>query len=98
LGAEVVMGLHDVSREEARAAARAPYSASAEALLELGLMCSLGMDGEPDLVAAHKWLSLSAMKGNAAARVCRRELACEMTVSELAEAQRQAGAWIVPHT
>ena len=86
-----------VPMEEIRAAELAPHGASAEALFELGLMYSLGTGGAPDLVAAHKWLNLAALKGSAPARVCRRELAREMSPGEIAEAQRQAAAWIAPH-
>ena len=91
------MRMQAISMEEVRAAERAPHGASAEALFELGLMYSLGAEGAPDLVAAHKWLNLAAVKGSAPARVCRRELAREMSPGEIAEAQRQAGVWIVPH-
>lgn len=89
--------MHAVSVAEARAAARSPHSASAEELFELGLICSLGLDGPPDLVAAQTWLNLAAMKGSVPARICRRELACEMTPAEMADAQRQAARWIAPH-
>ena len=87
-----------VSMEEARAAERSPFSASAEELFDLGIMYSLGVDGTPDLVAAQKWLALAAIKGSAPARICRRVLADEMTPQQMAEAQRQAGQWIVPHS
>ncbi len=86
-----------VAIEVARAAERAPYAASADELFQLGIMYSLGMDGAPDLVAAQKWLNLAAMKGSVAARICRRELAVEMTPEQIAEAQREASRWIVPH-
>lgn len=86
-----------VSMEVARAAERAPYAASAEELFELGIMYSLGVDGAPDLVAAQTWLNLAAMKGSVPARICRRELACEMTIEQIAEAQQRASKWIVPH-
>jgi TPR repeat protein len=86
-----------MAMEDVRAVERAPHAASAEELFQLGIMYSLGMDGAPDLVAAQKWLTLAAMKGSAPARICRRELAVEMTPLQLAEAQRQSGQWIVPH-
>jgi TPR repeat protein len=82
---------------EARAAERSPHSATAEDLFNLGLIYSLGLDGAPDLVAAQAWLNLAAMKGSVPARVCRRELACEMTPAQMAEAQRQVARWIAPH-
>jgi hypothetical protein len=37
------------------------------------------------------------MKGSVPARICRRELAAEMTPGEMAEAQRRAARWIAPH-
>jgi TPR repeat protein len=86
-----------VSLAQARAAERAPHGASADELFQLGLMYSLGIDGEPDLIAAQSWLNLAAMKGSSAARICRRELAAEMTPCQMAEAQRRAGRWIAPH-
>jgi TPR repeat protein len=92
------MGMDGVAMDVARAAERSPYAASAEELFHLGIMYSLGLDGAPDLVAAQKWLSLAAMKGSAPARICRRELACEMTPEQVAEAQRLAGQVIVPHS
>lgn len=89
--------MDSVSREEIRAAERSPYAARAEALFELGISCSLGAEGPPDLVAAQVWLHLAAMKGSVPARICRRELAREMTMAQISEAQRQAARWIVPH-
>ena len=90
--------MHGLSLEEVRAAERAPHSASAEALFELGLLHSRGGGkGGPDLVAACKWLNLAALKGSAEARACRRLLAGEMTPQQIAEAHRLAAEWIVPH-
>lgn len=86
-----------VSLAQARAAERAPHAASADELFHLGLIYSLGIDGPPDLPAAQSWLHLAAMKGSTAARICRRELASEMTPHEMAEAHRQASRWIAPH-
>lgn len=86
-----------VSVAEARAAERSPHAASADELFHLGLLYSLGAGGPPDLVAAQCWLHLAAMKGSVPARICRRELAAEMTPGELAEAQRRAARWIAPH-
>ncbi|MFN4355231.1 hypothetical protein [Parvibaculum sp.] len=65
-----------------------------EALYNLGLMYSTGHGVEVDLVTAHKWFNLAAMKGSNAARSCRAELAAEMSPSQIAEAQRQAREWL----
>jgi uncharacterized protein len=89
--------MNDVALERARAAERSPHSASAEELFDLGIMYSLGIAGAPDLVEAQKWLNLAALKGSVPARICRRELAREMTPEQVAAAQRQSSAWTVPH-
>lgn len=65
-----------------------------DALYNLGLMYSTGREVDVDLVTAHKWFNLAAMKGSDAARSCRAELAAEMSAAEVAEAQRQAREWL----
>lgn len=68
-----------------------------DALYDLGLIYSTGNGVEVDLVTAHKWFNLAAMRGSDAARAYRAELAREMTASEIAEAQRQAREWLAAH-
>jgi TPR repeat protein len=68
-----------------------------DALFELGLMYCAGRDVELDLVAAHKWFNLAAMRGNQEAKRYRMEIADEMSRAEIAEAQRQAREWIARH-
>ncbi|MEN6544273.1 hypothetical protein [Parvibaculum sp.] len=68
-----------------------------DALYELGLIYSTGNGVEVDLVTAHKWFNLAAMRGSEAARSCRAELAREMAPAEVAEAQRQAREWLATH-
>ena len=65
-----------------------------DALYNLGLMYSTGRGVDVDLVTAHKWFNLAAMQGSDAARMCRAELTVEMTPAQIAEAQRQARAWL----
>lgn len=68
---------------------------SSEALYELGVAYSTGTYGlGVDLVEAHKWFNLAALNGNANGQMCRAEIAEEMTAREIAEAQRQARAWL----
>ncbi len=66
----------------------------ANALFILGTRYSTGRDVEQDLIAAHKWFNLAAMMGHEEARHCRAELAREMSTAQVAEAQRQARAWL----
>jgi len=47
-----------------------------------------------DLIEAHKWFNLAALNGSEEAQVSRAEIAEEMTAREIAEAQRQARAWL----
>ena len=64
------------------------------ALLQLGIMYSLGQDVERNLVAAHKWFNLAALRGNECAKQYRRDISSEMTPLEIAEAQREAREWL----
>ena len=68
--------------------------ASPEMLFELGMMYSVGRDVPVDLVAAHKWFNLAAVKGNAEAIRLRREIANQMSDAEIAVAQRAARDWL----
>jgi TPR repeat protein len=66
-----------------------------EALYELGIAYSTGTHGmEVDLVEAHKWFNLAALNGSLEGQTCRAEIAEEMSAREIAEAQRQARAWL----
>ena len=47
-----------------------------------------------DLIEAHKWFNLAALSGCTRGQECRAEIALEMTAREIAEAQRQARAWL----
>jgi hypothetical protein len=68
-----------------------------EALFDLGLIYSTGRDVEQDLITAHKWFNLAALRGNSAARDYRTEIARELSSMEVAEAQRQAREWLHAH-
>jgi len=66
-----------------------------EAYYELGVAYSTGSGGiDVDLVEAHKWFNLAALNGSMRGQECRAEIAEEMTAREIAEAQRQARAWL----
>jgi uncharacterized protein len=66
-----------------------------EALFELGITYSTGRGGiAVDLVEAHKWFNLAALNGSTRGQECRAEISYEMTAREIAEAQRQARAWL----
>jgi TPR repeat protein len=66
-----------------------------DALFELGVTFSTGRGGMAvDLVEAHKWFNLAALSGCTRGQQCRAEISVEMTAREIAEAQRQARAWL----
>ena len=68
-----------------------------DALFERGLYWASGRSGVVNLVAAHKWFNLAALKGRADAISLRREVAELMSDIEIATAQREARAWISTH-
>jgi TPR repeat protein len=70
---------------------------SAEAFFRLGLMHSNGREGVSDVVVAHKWFNIAAMKGDRRAVAYRQELAEEMTPAQIAQAQRAAREWLTLH-
>ena len=68
---------------------------SVDALFELGVTYSTGRGGVAvDLIEAHKWFNLAALNGSTRGQECRAEISVEMTAREIAEAQRQARAWL----
>jgi hypothetical protein len=77
----------------------APVLASAipDVLFERGLYWSSGRSGVVNLVAAHKWFNLAALKGRSDAIQMRREVAELMSETEIAAAQREARDWITTH-
>ena len=70
---------------------------NADSLFELGILYATGREVEPDLVAAHKWFNLAAVRGNPEAAYHRQQIASEMTDRDIAEAQRAAREWLTTH-
>jgi TPR repeat protein len=82
------------NRENTAAEICEDHTDDANALFLLGTRYSTGRDVQQDLVAAHKWFNLAAMMGHDEARQSRAGLAGEMSAAQIAEAQRQARAWL----
>lgn len=76
-----------------------PVEASAipDVLFERGLYWASGRSGVVNLVAAHKWFNLAAVKGRTDAVRMRREVAELMSEVEIATAQREARDWMTAH-
>ena len=76
-----------------------PFAETAiqDVLFERGLYWASGHSGVVNLVAAHKWFNLAALKGRSDAIALRREVAEQMSDEEIAIAQREARAWMTSH-
>ncbi len=83
-----------ISEAEDMASEAEPKKDDPDALFTLGMRYSIGRDVEHDPVAAHKWFNLAAMMGHDGALEARAELAREMSAEQIADAQRQARAWL----
>lgn len=70
---------------------------TADILFQMGLDSASGRHGVTDLISAHKWFNIAAMKGNREAAQYRRDLSAEMTREDIAEAQRAAREWLAMH-
>jgi uncharacterized protein len=75
-------------------ATTAEQGANGDVLFELGMLYASGRDGLVDLIAAHKWFNLAALRGRVDAVAMRREVAEQMSDADIATAQREARAWM----
>jgi TPR repeat protein len=57
-------------------------------------MYCVGRDVDVDLVQAHTWFNLAALRGNEEARRYRGEISKEMSNLDIARAQKLAREWI----
>ena len=88
------MGRYEMGAEMSAMAEAKP---TPENFFELGMIYSAGREVDADLVAAHKWFNIAAVKGNREAALYRQEVAREMTAAAVAEAQRAAREWLSRH-
>ena len=72
-------------------------TAQADILFELGMMYATGRDCAADLVAAHKWFNIAAIKGSARAAELRAELSATMSKPDITRALREAREWMTMH-
>ena len=75
----------------------APHGGTPDALFELGLNYCVGRDGDINLVEAHKWFNLAALRGNEEAKRHRLEISKEMSRDDVSRAQKLAREWIATH-
>ena len=79
------------------AAMPAAEPTDAEGCFGLGMVYSAGAGVDIDLVQAHKWFNIAAMRGHQDAARMRREIAEQMSDSEIGCAQRAARDWLKAH-
>ena len=61
---------------------------------ELGTLYAAGRVVQRDLVAAHMWFNIAALRGDRDAARQRQEVSAEMTKDEIAQALHWARAWL----
>src|ERR1035437_10810063 len=76
------------------AAAYAFEPADAAGCYALGMNYSAGAGVAVDLIEAHKWFNIAAMRGHADAARLRRAIAEQMADAEIGRAQRAARDWL----
>jgi hypothetical protein len=64
---------------------------------ELGINYACGRQVVADLIEAHKWFNIAALRGDVEAARRRQEIAGEMSAVEIAAAQRRAREWLSVH-
>jgi len=69
----------------------------AEGCFSRGMVYSSGAGVAVDLIEAHKWFNIAAMRGHGEAAAMRREIAEQMQDAEIGRAQRAARDWLKLH-
>src|SRR4051812_13013172 len=92
---EADMARYEISNCEQASLGESPTGS--DTFFELGMMYSIGRSVPIDYVSAHKWFNLAAMRGNEDASRLRREIASQMSATEIAAAQRAARSWMQAH-
>lgn len=65
-----------------------------DALFELGLMYCAGREVDLDMIEAHKWFNLAALRGNEAAKQYRQDISRELSTPQIGIAQKRAREWL----
>ena len=88
------MAFADLSADVAPEYGLCVGTATGEDLYRVGLFYSEGVECDQDLIAAHKWFNLAAMKGSEEAKICRAEIADMLCREEIKSALRAARDWL----
>jgi hypothetical protein len=74
-----------------------PEVVDAEDCFSRGMSYSSGAGVAVDLVRAHMWFNIAAMRGHSDGAPMRKEIAAQMADSEIGMAQRAARDWLKAH-
>ena len=91
----VIMARFEIANLDTAMLGQGPLTA--DAFYDLGIRYSVGHSVPADLVSAHKWFNIAAMKGNREAVLQRQEIAANMSPADIAAALRAARAWLTAH-
>lgn len=67
---------------------------TADDIYRVGLAYAVGVECEIDLIAAHKWFNLAAVRGHEEAKIQRAEMAEMISSEELQMALQAAREWL----
>jgi hypothetical protein len=65
--------------------------------VERAMIYASGRSGAVDMIAAHMWFNIAAMRGSKDAASLRREVAEQMADAEIGAAQKAARDWLKAH-
>jgi TPR repeat protein len=91
----LIMARFEIANLESGMLGEGPLSA--DAFYDLGIRYAVGNAVPADLVSAHKWFNIAAMKGSKEAAMQRQEIAAQMSPAEIATALRAARALLTAH-
>jgi hypothetical protein len=91
----LIMARFEIANLESGMLGEGPLGA--DAFYDLGIRYAVGNAVPADLVSAHKWFNIAAMKGSKEAAMQRQEIAAQMSPAEIATALRAARAWLTAH-
>ena len=69
-------------------------TATAEELCKVGLAYSTGVGVDADMVQAHKWFNLAALKGSQEAKEYRQQMVDLLSSEEIKQALKSARDWL----
>lgn len=70
---------------------------SEQNFFQIAVNYACGREVATDLIEAHKWFNIAALRGDAEAARRRQEIAAELSAAEISAAQRRAREWLSVH-